>query len=173
MVSMTASIKSISGEITRISQSTCTPGSTTREQIGRPDAAAERNGGGPQHHNAHQEFTDTPLCPHTGSVCAVAQAAVVHETICWRVDSGATGRANGVSPARPQLSAREKEVLIAWLRTDSKIAVGQQLYITAATVRTHIQRIREKYDSAGRPAPSKAALTVRAIQDRIISTDDL
>jgi DNA-binding CsgD family transcriptional regulator len=74
---------------------------------------------------------------------------------------------------RPVLSAREKEVLIAWLATDSKTAVGRALFITTATVRTHIQRIREKYDAVGRPAPTKAALTVRAIQDGLITVDAL
>jgi DNA-binding CsgD family transcriptional regulator len=73
----------------------------------------------------------------------------------------------------PYLSTREKEVLIAWLKTDSKIAVGQSLFITASTVRTHIQRIREKYEAVGRPAPTKSALTVRAIQDGFITVDDL
>lgn len=75
--------------------------------------------------------------------------------------------------ARPALSSREREVLVAWLVTDSKTAVGKALFITTATVRTHIQRIREKYEAAGRPAPSKAALTIRAIQDGIISVDEL
>ncbi|EHB48696.1 regulatory protein LuxR [Mycolicibacterium rhodesiae JS60] len=74
---------------------------------------------------------------------------------------------------RPALSVREKEVLVAWLATESKTAVGQALFITTATVRTHIQRIREKYEAAGRPASTKAALTVRAIQDGIITVDDL
>jgi DNA-binding CsgD family transcriptional regulator len=64
-------------------------------------------------------------------------------------------------------------VLITWLRTDSKTAVAHNLYITAATVRTHIQRIRDKYDAAGRPASTKAALTVRAIQDGLITVEDL
>lgn len=76
-------------------------------------------------------------------------------------------------PTRPALSSREREVLIAWLATDSKTAVGKALFITTATVRTHIQRIREKYEAVGRPASSKAALTIRAIQDGIITLDEL
>jgi DNA-binding CsgD family transcriptional regulator len=75
--------------------------------------------------------------------------------------------------SKPALSAREKEVLVAWLLADSKTAVGESLYISPATVRTHIQRIRDKYDAVGRPAATKAALTVRAIQDGILAVDEL
>ena len=75
--------------------------------------------------------------------------------------------------APPALSSREREVLVAWLATDSKTAVGRALFITTATVRTHIQRIREKYEAVGRPASSKAALAIRAIQDGIIAVDEL
>ena len=74
---------------------------------------------------------------------------------------------------RPALSTREKQVLVAWLLTDSKTAVGHSLYITTATVCTHIQRIRDKYDAVGRPAATKAALTIRAIQDGILAVDEL
>lgn len=66
---------------------------------------------------------------------------------------------------RPQLSKREVEVLLAWLRTESKREAAQQLYITAATVSTHIARIRDKYAEVGRPAPTKAHLLIRALQD--------
>jgi len=68
---------------------------------------------------------------------------------------------------------REREVLVAWFQTESKELVGQRLYISPATVRTHLQRIRIKYAAAGRPATTKAALVARAIQDGMISVDDL
>lgn len=74
---------------------------------------------------------------------------------------------------RPVLAPREQEVLLAWFRTDSKALAAQQLYVAPSTVRTHLQRIRAKYAAAGRPAGTKAALVARAIQDRIISIDDL
>jgi DNA-binding NarL/FixJ family response regulator len=74
---------------------------------------------------------------------------------------------------RPALAPREQEVLLAWFRTDSKELVAQQLFLAPSTVRTHLQRIRAKYIAAGRPAGTKAALVARAIQDRIISIDDL
>lgn len=74
---------------------------------------------------------------------------------------------------RPVLAPREQEVLLTWFRTDSKELVAQQLFLAPSTVRTHLQRIRAKYIAAGRPAGTKAALVARAIQDRIISIDDL
>lgn len=78
-----------------------------------------------------------------------------------------------VSVGRPALADRERQVLVAWFQTESKQLVGERLYISPATVRTHLQRIRVKYAAVGRPAPTKAALVARAIQDGMISVDDL
>ncbi|KAA0024914.1 response regulator transcription factor [Antrihabitans cavernicola] len=77
------------------------------------------------------------------------------------------------APSRPRLSHREREVLLNWFQTESKILVGQSLYITVGTVNTHLARIRTKYASVGRPAPTKAALVARAIQDGLIRPDEL
>src|ERR1700758_5412354 len=66
---------------------------------------------------------------------------------------------------RPRLTEREKQVLVAWFQTESKDEVGRRLYVEPSTVRTHLQRVRAKYAAAGRPAPTKAALIARAIQD--------
>ncbi len=74
---------------------------------------------------------------------------------------------------RPALATREKEVLVAWFQTESKELVGSRLYISPATVRTHLQRIRVKYAAVGRPAPTKAALVARAMQDGMICIEDL
>ncbi|WP_039804894.1 LuxR C-terminal-related transcriptional regulator [Nocardia araoensis] len=74
---------------------------------------------------------------------------------------------------RPALSSREIEVLLAWIASDSKVEVGQRLYISLGTVNTHLSRIRDKYAAVGRPAPTKAALVARALQDSLIDIDDL
>jgi DNA-binding CsgD family transcriptional regulator len=74
---------------------------------------------------------------------------------------------------RVQLSDREKEVLVAWFQTESKELVGKRLYIAPTTVRTHLQRARAKYAAVGRPAPTKSALLARAIEDGILSLNDL
>jgi DNA-binding CsgD family transcriptional regulator len=73
----------------------------------------------------------------------------------------------------PGLSLREREVLRAWVLADSKEEVGQRLYIAESTVNTHIARIRTKYEAVGRPAPTKAALLARALQDGIVELDQL
>lgn len=73
----------------------------------------------------------------------------------------------------PHLSAREREVLVAWVKCDSKTQVGKQLYLSIGTVNTHITRIRSKYAAAGRAANTKAALVARALQDGLIELDEL
>lgn len=80
---------------------------------------------------------------------------------------------NDNSLGRIRLSDREKEVLVAWFQTESKDLVGKRLYIAPTTVRTHLQRARAKYASVGRPAPTKSALLARAIEDGILSLNDL
>ena len=74
---------------------------------------------------------------------------------------------------RPHLSKREKEILVAWFQTENKELVAKRFFIEPSTVRSHLQRVRAKYASVGRPAPTKAALVARAIQDGILSADDL
>jgi len=76
-------------------------------------------------------------------------------------------------PTRPALSPREIEVLRGWLRSDSKTEVAAELFISAATVNTHLARIREKYAAVGRNAGTKAALTARALQDGLVTLDEL
>jgi DNA-binding NarL/FixJ family response regulator len=80
---------------------------------------------------------------------------------------------NDSTIGRANLAPREKEVLVAWFRTESKDLVARQLQIAPTTVRTHLQRVRAKYAAVGRPASTKAALVARAIQDGIVSVDDI
>jgi len=74
---------------------------------------------------------------------------------------------------RIKLSEREKQVLVAWFQTESKELVAKRLFIAPTTVRTHLQRARAKYANVGRPAPTKSALLARAIEDGILSLNDL
>lgn len=80
---------------------------------------------------------------------------------------------NDRTVGRPHLSTREREVLLAWFQTENKELVGRRLFIEPSTVRTHLQRVRAKYAAIGRPAPTKAALIARAVQDGILGIDDL
>ncbi|MGH3939195.1 MAG: DNA-binding response regulator [Pseudonocardiaceae bacterium] len=74
---------------------------------------------------------------------------------------------------RPRLSLRETDVLIEWFRSESKEMVGRKLHLSVRTVNTYLDRIRIKYANVGRPAASKAALVARAIQDGLVSLDEL
>ncbi|WP_336791455.1 response regulator transcription factor [Gordonia malaquae] len=73
---------------------------------------------------------------------------------------------------RPLLSAREVEVLTTWLRLGSKEAAAAKLFISPATVSTHIVRIRAKYSAVGRDATTKSALFARAVQDGYTTLDE-
>ncbi|MEU6582480.1 LuxR C-terminal-related transcriptional regulator [Nocardia sp. NPDC046763] len=73
----------------------------------------------------------------------------------------------------PKLSLREREVLLAWIRCDSKEEVRTVLGIALSTVNTHLFRIREKYDAVGRPAHTKAQLVARSLQDGWITLGEL
>jgi DNA-binding CsgD family transcriptional regulator len=74
---------------------------------------------------------------------------------------------------RPSLSVREIEVLRTWLVCDTKEAAARTLFITSATVNTHITRIRDKYEAVGRPAATKATLLARALQDGLMAVEEL
>ncbi|WP_418346015.1 LuxR C-terminal-related transcriptional regulator [Rhodococcus pyridinivorans] len=76
-------------------------------------------------------------------------------------------------PRPPSLSDREQEVLTTWLVCDSKHAVAQRLFISVSTVQTHLMRIRDKYQDAGRPAGSKLALFIRALEDGYCTLDEI
>jgi DNA-binding CsgD family transcriptional regulator len=64
------------------------------------------------------------------------------------------------TPGQPQLSARERELvtLVAQGRTDAQIAA--QLFISVRTVRSHLDRIRDKTGCRRRADLTRLALTV-------------
>jgi DNA-binding NarL/FixJ family response regulator len=76
-------------------------------------------------------------------------------------------------PSQPRLSDREREVLTQWFQCESKQLVADRMNITPRTVDTYLDRVRVKYANVGRPAPTKAALLARAIQDGLVGLDDL
>ncbi|MFD6101168.1 response regulator [Nocardia salmonicida] len=80
---------------------------------------------------------------------------------------------SGRTSIRPKLSDRERQVLLIWFQTESKVMVAQQMYLSVKTVDTHLARIRTKYAAVGRPAPTKAALVARAIKDGLITAEEL
>jgi DNA-binding NarL/FixJ family response regulator len=74
---------------------------------------------------------------------------------------------------RPQLSAREVDVLIEWFQCESKELVARKLGVSSRTVSTYLERVRIKYANVGREATTKAALIVRAIEDGLVGVDEL
>jgi len=76
-------------------------------------------------------------------------------------------------PDRPVLSEQERTALLLWFQSMSKSAVAARMGIAESTVRQYIQRARIKYANAGRPAPTRTQLLARAIQDSLISAEDV
>lgn len=74
---------------------------------------------------------------------------------------------------RPRLTARERDVLVAWLRCESKRTVATLCHLSPRTVEGYIDRVRQRYAEVGRPAPTKASLVARALQDGLIALDEL
>jgi DNA-binding NarL/FixJ family response regulator len=74
---------------------------------------------------------------------------------------------------RPRLAPREIDVLREWFHCESREMVALTLNLSVHTVNTYLDRVRIKYANVGRPAPTKAALVARAIQDGIVSVEEL
>lgn len=66
------------------------------------------------------------------------------------------------------LSPREAEVLTLYASGETAERVGQLLFISRETVIDHVRRIRAKYATAARPAPTKVDLYRRAVEDGLI-----
>lgn len=95
-------------------------------------------------------------CPSCG---AHADRRVVVE----RVGSG------DERPLSPRLSPRQLEVLGAYAAGNDLLpAVARRLGMNEETVKTHLRRIRAKYRQAGRPAPTRRDLYVRAVEDGVL-----
>jgi DNA-binding NarL/FixJ family response regulator len=102
---------------------------------------------------------------------AATQAAAQNVPYLPPMLSGAFGTDN--RPDRPKLSPRETEVLLEWFRSESKEMVAKRLNLTVRRVNACLERARIKYANVGRPAPTKAALVARAIQDGLVRADEL
>ena len=70
---------------------------------------------------------------------------------------------------RPKLSPRQRDVLVAYAAGNELMpAVARSLAIDPETLKTHLRRIRAKYRAAGRPAPTRRDLYVRAVEDGLL-----
>jgi DNA-binding NarL/FixJ family response regulator len=102
---------------------------------------------------------------------AAIRAAANNEPYTPPALSGAFG--TDTRPNRPQLSDQEVNVLLEWFQCESKELVARELNIKVSTVNSYLARVRSKYAGLGRDAPTKAALVARAIQDGLVTVDEL
>jgi DNA-binding NarL/FixJ family response regulator len=66
---------------------------------------------------------------------------------------------------RPELSPREREVLVAYGSGMTVDAVARRLGIAIGTVRTYLDRIRQKYADSGRPIEHRGHFGDRVRED--------
>jgi DNA-binding CsgD family transcriptional regulator len=70
---------------------------------------------------------------------------------------------------RPKLSPRQRDVLVAYVAGSALLpTVARSLGMDRETLKTHLRRIRAKYDEVGRPAPTRRDLYVRAVEDGLV-----
>jgi two-component system, NarL family, nitrate/nitrite response regulator NarL len=67
-------------------------------------------------------------------------------------------------PARPVLSAREREVLAGIARGESIPAIAKGLYLAPSTVKTHVQRLYEKLGVGDRAAAVAEAMRRKLLE---------
>jgi DNA-binding NarL/FixJ family response regulator len=116
-------------------------------------------------------FTYLTKAEGEGHLVAAIEAAANSTPYTPPVLSGAFGTDD--RPHRPRLSPRETQVLLEWFHCDSKGMVALRLNLTVRRVNACLERVRVKYASVGRDAPTKAALVARAIQDGLVRPDEL
>lgn len=69
---------------------------------------------------------------------------------------------------RKTLSTGERRVLSRYVDGSTRKSLATDLYLSPGTVSTHLQRIRDKYRAAGRPAGTKVEMLMRGIEDGIV-----
>ncbi len=72
----------------------------------------------------------------------------------------------------PALAPREAEALRLYAAGMPLKSVARRMSISYETVREHLRRVRRKYSDAGRPAPTKSELFVRAVEDGYLTGPD-
>ncbi|MGW5868828.1 response regulator [Streptomyces sp. NPDC055239] len=75
--------------------------------------------------------------------------------------------------SRPRLSPQERTALLWWFQSMSKASVARRMGVSVHTVDIYIRRARVKYAQVGRTAPTKADMLARAIEDGLVTPDDI
>jgi DNA-binding CsgD family transcriptional regulator len=69
---------------------------------------------------------------------------------------------------RPRLSEQERRALVLYVSGAKLAAVAHQLGLRYDTAKSYLDRVRAKYDRAGRPARTKLDLYHRAVEDGLV-----
>lgn len=106
-----------------------------------------------------------------GHLVAAVRAAAAGRAYTPPSLSGAIAADDGAG--RPRLAPMELEALRAWFASSSKGLAAAMLGISPRTVDTYIERVRVKYAAVGREAPTKSALVARALEDGLVTLEEL
>src|SRR6266536_6019162 len=102
--------------------------------------------------------------PSEARTAIEAAAAGVRYTSRAHAAAMATDR----EPERPELSRQEREVLRLYASGLTITSVARRLAIRSGTAKSYLDRVRDKYDAAGRSARTKMELRDRALEDGIL-----
>ncbi|GAA1789188.1 hypothetical protein GCM10009682_09050 [Luedemannella flava] len=113
------------------------------------------------------------LTKHEGADHFIEVVAAAAEDRPYVTPSVARAMLADSSPNRPVLSAQETRALKLWFQHPKKHTVARDMGLSVETVDQYISRARIKYATVGRPAPNKAAMVARAIEDGLIRPEDV
>lgn len=86
----------------------------------------------------------------------------------WYPPELAFAMAHDRRPGRPHLSARELELLLAYAAGMTLDAAARRTGIRPATAKHYLERVKQKYRSAGRPTYTKLDLADRVREDGLL-----
>jgi two-component system nitrate/nitrite response regulator NarL len=89
---------------------------------------------------------------------AIAQVAAGHVVMNEQVQRAIAGEIRDRRIVKPPLSPREREILTLTAHGQSAAAIARQLYLSEATVKTHLQRTYKKLEVSDRAAAVAAAM---------------
>jgi hypothetical protein len=69
----------------------------------------------------------------------------------------------------PMLSAQERTVLVGYATGLTLAAAGRRAGVRPGTAKQYLDRVKRKYEQAGRPARTKLELAARAREDGLVS----
>ena len=70
----------------------------------------------------------------------------------------------------PELSGQEREALRLYASGLTMSSVARRLNVKQGTAKSYLDRVRDKYEQAGRAARTKLELRDRAVEDGVLST---